>query len=215
MNLFSMDLHGQDLKQLSHQHGFDIESASLSDNHVVYSCGADLWSFDLETGKDAIIPISLISDFDQLREHWVKKPLDYLTSTHISPSGNSAVFTARGEVFTLAPRDGRIVKVAGDPAQRFLEARFMPDGKSVVVLSTATGETEFWKYPANGEDQPEQLTHDAKVLRWEGIPSPDGRWIAHRNKDQELWIFDTQTRTDKQIVPIRNRRLLRSKLVAR
>ena len=88
----------------------------MSENHVVYNCGADLWSLDLETGKEAVIPISLVSDFDQLREHWVKKPLDYLTSAHICPSGNSAVFTAPGEVFTLAPRDGRIVKVAGDPS---------------------------------------------------------------------------------------------------
>ena len=199
MNLYSMDHSGHDLKLLSHQHGFDIESASVSENYVVYSCGADLWSLDLVTGKEAVTPISLVSDFDQLREHWVKKPMEYLTSAHISPSGNRAVFTARGQVFTLAPRDGRIVKVAGDPNQHFLEARFMPDAKNIVVLSTATGETEFWQYPANGENQPEQLTHDAKVLRWEGVPSPDGRWIAHRNKDQELWLFDTQAKTDKQI----------------
>ena len=99
MNLYSMDQRGYDLKQLTHQHGFDIEAASVAENHVVYNCGADLWSLDLETRKEAVIPISLVSDFDQLREHWVKKPLDYLTSAHICPSGNSAVFTAPGEVF--------------------------------------------------------------------------------------------------------------------
>ncbi len=199
MNLWSIDQQGHDAKQISHQHGFDIQSASLSDGHIVYACGADLWSLDLATGREQIIPISLVSDFDQLREHWVKKPLEYVTSTHLAPNGSSAVFTARGEVFTLPLKDGRIVRVAADSAQRFREARFMPDGKTIVALSSASGETEFWKYPANGEGKPEQLTHDAKVLRWEGIPSPDGRWLAHRNKDQQLWIFDTKTKQDKQV----------------
>ncbi len=199
MNLWSIDQAGHDAKQISHQHGFDIQSASLSDGRIVYSCGADLWSLDLGTGHEQIIPISLVSDFDQLREHWVKKPLDYVTATHLSPTGSSAVFTARGEVFTLPLRDGRIVRVAADPTQRFREARFMPDGKTIVTLSSATGETEFWKYPANGEGKPEQLTHDAKVLRWDGVPSPDGHWLAHFNKDQQLWIFDTKTNQDKQV----------------
>ncbi len=116
---------------------------------------------DLKTGHEEVIPITLTSDFDQMREHWVKKPLDYLTSVHISPDGSSAVFTARGEIFTLPAKSGRIVKVAGDSSVRYREARFMPDGKSIVALSTETGETEFWKYPANGEGAAEQLTSDA------------------------------------------------------
>jgi len=96
MNVYSMDLKGRDVKQESRQHGFDVASASLSEGRVVYACGADLWSLDLKTGHEEVIPISTVSDFDQLREHWVKTPLDYLTSVHISPDGARAVFTARG-----------------------------------------------------------------------------------------------------------------------
>ena len=51
-----------------------------------------------------------------------------------------------------------------------------PRAPVIIVLSTESGETEFWKYPANGIGAPEQWTYDAKVLRWEGVPSPDGRW---------------------------------------
>jgi tricorn protease len=199
MNVWSMDQEGHDLKQESHQHGFDIEAASVSDGNLVYACGADLWSLDLKTGHEAVIPITLTSDFDQMREHWVKKPVSYLTEVHIAPDGSSAVFTARGEVFTLPVRSGRIIKVAGDSATRYRGARFLPDGKSVVALSTESGETEFWKYPANGEGKPEQWTHDAKVLRWEGVPSPDGRWLAHHDKDEQLWIYDTKTKQSKRI----------------
>ncbi len=199
MNVHSMDQQGHDLKQETRQHGFDIQSASLSDGRIVYACGGDLWLLDLKTGHEEVVPVSLVSDFDQLREHWVKKPLDYLTGVHLAPDGGSAVFTARGEVFTLPAKSGRIIKVAGNSAVRYREARFLPDGKSIVVLSTEGGETEFWKYSANGTAAPEQWTHDAKVLRWEGIPSPEGRWLAHRDKDQQLWVYDIKNKQNKRI----------------
>jgi tricorn protease len=202
MNIYSMDADGHNVKEQTHQKIFDIESASLSDGRIVYQCGADLWLLNLKTGKDAIIPITLVSDFDQLANHWVTKPMKYLTGAHIAPDGSAAVFTARGEVFTL-PADsaagGRIVKVAGDSSIRFRDARYLSDGKNILVLSTKTGETEFWKYPANGLGEPEQWTRDATVLRWEGIPSPDGRWIANHDKNNELWLLDTQTKQNKLI----------------
>jgi len=211
MNIFSMDRDGHDLQQLTHHRGWDIQSASISDGRIVYQCGADLWLLDLNNHQDAIIPITLVSDFDQLRDRWVKKPLEYLTGAHLAPDGSAAVFTARGEVFTLPATTGRIVKVAGKPGIRYREARYMPDGKSIIALSTESGETEFWKYPANGigapehppehppEHTPEQWTNDAKVLRWEGIPSPDARWLASRDKDQQLWLYDTTTKKSKCI----------------
>ncbi len=200
MNVYSMDEHGHGVKQESHQKIFDIEAASIWDGRVVYACGADLWSLDLKTGHEAVIPITLVSDFDQLREHWVTKPLTYLTDVHISPDGSRVVFTARGEVFTLpAKSGGRIIKVAGDSEVRYREARFLPDGKSIVALSTASGETEFSKYPANGEGKPEQWTHDATVLRWDGVPSPDGKWLAHFDKDQKLWLYNVDTKQNKLI----------------
>ena len=102
-------------------------------------------------------------------------------------------------MFTLPAKSGRIVKVAGNSGIRYREARYMPDGKSIIALSTESGETEFWKYPANGIGAPEQWTHDAKVLRWEGVPSPDGRWLAHHDKDQQLWLYDTKTKQQKRI----------------
>ncbi len=199
MNVYSMDAQGRDLKQESQQHGFDIAGASLSEGRVVYACGADLWSLDLKTGREEMIPISTLSDFEQLREHWVKTPLNYLTSVHTSPDGSRVVFTARGEVFTLPAKNGRIIKVAGNPGVRYREARFLSDGKNVIAVSTESGETEFWKYPANGAGTAQQWTRNSKVLRWDGVPSPDGRWLAHRDKDQQLWIYDIATKQDKRI----------------
>ena len=200
MNVFSMDTNGHDVKQLTHHRGFDVESASLDAGRIVYQCGADLWLLDLNTDQDALIPIALVSDFDQLRDHWVNKPLDYLTMAHIAPDGSDLVFTARGEIFTLpAASSARIVKVAGDSSVRYRRASYSADGKSIIAISTESGEAEFWKYPANGLGKPEQLTTDAKVLRWDGVLSPDGHWLAHTDKEQKLWLLDLKTKANKLI----------------
>jgi len=199
MNVYSMDAQGHDLKQESHQHFFNVESATIDDGRVVYASGSDLWLLDLKSGHEAVIPVTLASDFDQMREHWVKKPVEYVTDVHLAPDGSSAVFTVRGKIYTLPAKTGRIVKVAGEPGVRYRDGRFLPDGKSILTLSTKSGETEFWKYPANGEGAAEQWTNDSKVQRTEGVPSPDGHWLAHRDKDQQLWIYDIKAKTEKRI----------------
>jgi tricorn protease len=199
MNLWSMDANGKNLRQESHQKIFDVLGASLAGGKIVYAAAGDLWLLDLATGKEEVLPVTLSSDFDQLREHWVTKPADFLTAAHISPDGSSAVFTARGEVFVAPAKPGRIVKVAGDSSIRYREARFLPDGKSILALSSKTGETEFWRYPANGIGAPEQWTRDAKVFRRDGLVSPDGKWLASTDKDQQLWLYDIQQKTSKRI----------------
>ncbi len=199
MNVYSIDPRGHDLRQESHQRVFDIESASLSHGRIVYSCAGALWLLDLKTGHEAEIPVTLLSDFDQLQTHWVTSPLQYLSAVHIAPDGGSAVFTARGEVFRVPANTGRIVKVASSAQSRYFSARFLPDGKSILALSTAGGETEFWKYPANGLGTPEQWTHGAKILIWDGVPSPNGHWLAYFDKNHILWLYNIDTKATRQI----------------
>jgi tricorn protease len=44
--------------------------------------------------------------------------------------------------------------------------------------------------PASGVGDAQQLTSDGEVLRLDGVPSPNGKWIAHRDKNQRLFLFD-------------------------
>ena len=199
MNLWSMDEQGHDLKQLTRHKGWDIQRAALSGDAVVYQLGADLRRCDLATGQDTAIPLSLATDLDQEREQWVKAPMDYLTSAHLSPDGDRVVLTARGQVFVAPAGPGRLVEASRAPGVRYRDARFMPDGKTLETLSDESGETEFWALPANGVGAKRQMSKDGRVLRWEGIPSPDGRWIAYADKDQKLWILEAATGKDREV----------------
>src|SRR5262249_6025472 len=150
---------------------WDLASPSLHGGRVAYQLGADLHLFDLATGTGKKVPITLDSDFDQTRERWVKKPTDYLSSAHLSPSGDRVALTARGRVFVAPHRAGRLVEVTRKEGVRYRDARFL-DGKQLVALSDESGEVELWRMPANGLGKAAQLTKGAEVLRWQALPSP-------------------------------------------
>jgi tricorn protease len=199
MNLWSMAEQGGDLKQHTRHAGFDMQSPSLAAGRVAYQLGADLRLYDIGTGTDAAVPIRLASDFEHTRERWVKAPTEWITSAHLSPSGDRLLFTTRGQLFVVPALQGRTVEVTRNKRVRYREARFMPDGKTVLAVSDESGEFELWTAPANGIGASTQLTKDAKVLRWDGVPSPDGRYVAHHDKDLHLWLHDVTAKTDKVI----------------
>lgn len=199
MNLWSMTPDGGDLRQETHHVGWGLASPALANGRIVYQLGADLWIYDIASGDDHQVAIRLASDFDQMRQKWIEKPMDYLTSAHLSPNGDRLVLTARGQVFVAPVGQGRFVEATRHQGVRYRQARFAPDGRSLLVLSDESGETEWWRLPANGVGQPEQLTTDAHVLRFDGVPSPDGRYIAYFDKNQMLWLFDTRKRATTKI----------------
>ncbi len=190
MNIWSMREDGRDLRQHTHHHGWDVKSPSLSEGRIVYQLGADLHLYDIAANKETIIDITLASDFDQMREKWVQKPMDYLTSAHLSPDGDRVVLTARGRVFVAPSTQGRFVEATRKKGVRYRGATFMPDKKTLLALTDESGELEFCQIPANGVGDPENLTNDGKVFRFDGVPSLDGKLIAYTDKNQQLWIYD-------------------------
>jgi tricorn protease len=199
MNLWSMGPSGGDLRQHTTHERLDSQSPSLSNGRIAYQLGADVRVYDIEKNQDRAVPIRLISDFDQLRERWIKTPIDWVASAHLSPTGDRIVLNARGQLFVVPAQQGRIVEATRDKKIRYRVGRFFPDGKTLLTLGDASGEVEFWRVPANGVGDGSQLTSDGKVLRWDGIPSPDATRIAHYDKDQQLWIYEVASKQQKQV----------------
>ena len=147
MNLWSMDERGGDLQQHTKHRDYEVQSPSLSNGRIAYQHGADIRVFDIASGADTVVPITLVSDFDQLRERWVKNAVDWITSAHLSPTGDRVALTARGQVFVAPAQQGRIVEATRNKLARHRNARFMPDGKTMLTLSDESGEVEFWQVP--------------------------------------------------------------------
>ena len=199
MNLWSMDEDGGDVRQHTRHSGWDVRDASLNGGRILYQMGADLWLYVIDADQSSLIPISLASDVDQWRDKWVKKPMEYLTSVRLHPNGDSVVLTARGRLFTVPSSQGRLVRVSNKPGVRYRDAVFMPDGESILALSDESGELEFVQLPTTGVGEQRTLTDDGQILRYEGDPSPDGRWVAYTDHNRDLWLLEVASREQRVI----------------
>lgn len=200
MNVWVMGEDGSSPTQVTRSVGWDVQSASLdasgSSARIAYRVGADIRVLDLASGGDQLVELTLDSDLDQTREHWVPNPLGWVSDMQLSPDGDRVVVTARGKVWVIPKSPGRVVSLTPTNGVRWRGAQFTPDGKSVVGLSDATGEIEIAELPADGSGTATSLTQDADAMRWEVVLSPDGNWIANTDKDQRLWLYDRRTKTN-------------------
>lgn len=193
MNVWSMLPDGTDLRSHTDHMEWDIQEHSVDGATDVYRLGADLYRLNLSTGESTRIAMSLVSDREQRRETWEENPSRYTTSAELALDGGSVVLTARGEVFVVPVKGGRVVNASRDSGIRHRYARFSADGKSLLTLSDGSGEVEWWALPADGVGDARQITHGPPMLRLGGTPSPDGRWLADQDYDRRIWITDLAT----------------------
>ena len=199
MNIWSMDANGDDLKQHTQHDDFDVRYANLDNGRIVYQHAADLWLLDIASGEYNKIDIRLASDLEQLRQKWDEDPSKYITSVHPNPTGDKIVVTARGRVFVVPVKSGRTVSFTEQKDVRYRDAIFSHDGKKVITLSDESGEFEFVQFAADGSGNLKALTKDGNVLRYRGIPSPDGKWIAYDDLDANMYVLNVSNGVSKKI----------------
>ncbi|MDH0864170.1 S41 family peptidase [Mitsuaria sp. GD03876] len=194
-NLWSVKADGSDPRQHTRHKGWDVRHASLDGTQAVYALGADLYRVSLDgTAAEQKLAITLGGDYDQQRKRWVGRPQDFLSGVSLSPNGEQVVLTARGRLATqgvgpLRRAELPVPAAAGD-AGRCRDAAFSGDSREVFALCDYSGEVELWRFAANGAGQPKQVTEGATAMRRSLAPSPDGRWIAHTDKEGRLFLTD-------------------------
>ncbi len=199
MNIWSMDENGGDLQQHTNHAGFDVRSANIDAGNIVYHRGADLWHLNLSTGENKKIDIRLASDLDQLREKWDENPSRYITAVHPDAKGERIVITARGRAFVAPVETGRFISFTDKQSVRLRDAVFSHDGKEIYALSDESGEFEFIRTSADGLGSHQQITSDGSLLRYAGVPSPDGKWIAYDDLESNMYILNISSGVSKKI----------------
>ena len=199
MNIWSMKSNGSDISQHTEHADFDVRSANVSNGRIVYQLGADLWQYVITSDKSTKINITLASDLSQLAEKWEEKPSRYITSVNPSHTGDHVVITARGRVFIKPTKAGRSVTFADQTNVRYRDARFSHDGSKIITLSDESGEFEFVTMPSDGLGEAQIITKDGSVLRHEGLPSPDGKYIAYDDLENNMYVLDMATGISRKI----------------
>ncbi len=189
MNLYRYDLKTKQIRELTHYKEYDIKWPSLGPEAIVYENGGYLYVFDLKTEKTQKVTVRVPSDLFLTRPEF-KNVEPLMRTFSISPTGQRALFEARGEIFTAPAKHGDILDLTTTSGVHHLDPAWSPDGKWVAYLSDKTGEYELYIRPQNGEGAETRITFDGAVYRFHPLWSPDSKKIAFADKTLRLWYVD-------------------------
>lgn len=171
-------------------------SMSSDGKTIVYEESFGLWKLDVASGRTSEIKIQIATD-DKENEFEVTTVQNEVDAFDISPSGQRAVISARGQILTIATNRGDITRIAPDAmASRNQNPKWSADGKYVAYLSDKSGRDEVWIADADGKN--------AKMisnLDWEKGPiqfSPDSKLVLYTAGDKKLYSYgvaDAKTTT--------------------
>ncbi len=193
-NIWSLDAQGRDPRQHTQFSDWQLRNPRLSDGRIVYQRGADLFSYDIASGAERLIDLTLLSDRDQHRRRWLENPLDYLETSSIGPLGQEVVLTLRGQVAVAFPGERRRVVIPVPAEARARKAVPGPDGLWVYLLQEEGTQSALWRYPADGRGVGEALIDLGDAHVWRLHPSPDGQRLVYADNHGRLWALALDSR---------------------
>lgn len=178
--------------------GFDIKSASAGDGSIVYEKLGSLHLYDLNSKKDQTVNINLASDFPEVRPEF-KDLKDFASNGRISPTGNRAVFEARGRIFTVPASKGDIRDLTQKDGVAERYPAWSPDGKTIAYLSDESGEYKLVLRDVAKGDEKSFVLGDAPGYYYSLTWSPDSKSIAYTDNKHSLWCMDVVTGQSKKV----------------
>jgi tricorn protease len=154
---------------------------------IVYEENFGIWKLDVASGRTTEIKIDIATD-DKENEYEVVTLQNEVDAFDLSPSGQRAVISARGQILTIATNRGDITRIAPDPmATRNQSPKWSPDGKFVAYLSDKSGRDEIWLTDPDGRS-PKQITNldfEKGGMQW----TPDSKALVYGAADKKLYSY--------------------------
>ncbi len=195
MNLFEYDLQTRQTRKLTNYTNYDIKFPSLGPDAIVYENGGFIYVYDLRSGRESKVSITIADDAVIGRNEWVDgaefiERGDY----DLGPDGNRMAITARGDIWTLPAKEGITRNLSKTPGVHERSVTWSPDGQYLAYISDATGEDEIYIRKQDGTEAPVQLTDKGDTYKYSLTWSPDSRKIVWSDKKLRLQYIDIQTR---------------------
>ncbi len=192
-NIWRLDPKSKEPKQITKFKDFDCKFPSLGDKAIVFENGGYIFKLNLDTEEVSKVPVRILED-DASARGGLTNVSKNIASFGLSPDGKRAVFTARGDVFTVPAAHGMTRNLSNTPGVHDRDAEWSPDGKTIAYISDATGEDEIYTVPQNGGDRPTQLTSGGDTYKYDIKWSPDGKRIAWTDRNQRLQFVDVMSK---------------------
>lgn len=198
LNIYSYDLNSKQVQQITHFTDFDVMWPSMGPDGIVFENAGYLYTLAFDSQEPKKLTINVPGERDQAMRHWVSVAKN-ISDFDISPDGKRAVFSARGDVFTVPAKEGSIRNLTRSPGIREKFVTWSPDARWIAYVSDRSGEDEIYISPQDGMGAEQQITSGYKGFKYALQWSPDSKKIAWSDKDTTLWWVDI---TEKKPVKV-------------
>ena len=198
LNIWSYDLESKEFNQVTSFTEYDVKWPSLGPKDIVFQNAGKLYLLDIESGRSKVVPVRIPADLPHIRTQYkdVSKQIFHYS---ISPTGQRAIFGARGEILTLPKEHGSLRKLTNSSSIAERSPAWSPDGKKVAYFSDRTGEYELYTRNADGSGDEQQITKNSKAFRYHPLWSPDNEKIAFHDKTGALYVVEVEDGTPRLI----------------
>ncbi|HEY3817824.1 MAG TPA: PDZ domain-containing protein [Polyangiaceae bacterium] len=190
--LFGYDVGSAAVKELVHNpDGLDIRNASAGPGAIVYEQLGELHLFDIATGAQHRVPVTVSADLPQVRPRFEHVSPDQILHAAVSPTGKRVLFEARGEILAAPAEKGDVRNLTRSPGVADRDPAWSPDGKWIAWLSDAGGEYALYFRAPDGLG-PEKKVELGTPGSYFYSPtwSPDSKKIVVSDKRLQLWLID-------------------------
>ena len=188
LQIWSYDTNTGKFEKVTKNKTYDVKTPSEGPDRIVYELGGWLWVLDPDSGKAERIKVRLNDDRFRTRVAW-RKVADRITGASPGPDAKRAVFSARGDIFTVPAEKGAIRNLTMTPGVNEVGPNWSPDGKWVSYFSDRDGEYELYIRPGDGTGEARKLTKGSDTYYFGSMWSPDSEKIIVYDATRRMrWI---------------------------
>ena len=193
MNLYAYNTENENTKKLTNFETYDVKFPSIGKNNIVFENGGYIYKLNLETEEVKKVPVRISNDMLASRNEIVDAS-KHIQNAGLSPNGNRAVFSARGDIFSVPGKKGityNLTKTSGDHDR---DAKWAPNGEHIAYISDKTGEYEIYIQDKDDQNVPVQLTENSQSYKYSLKWAPDSKKILWSNSRFHLKYINTETK---------------------
>ena len=192
MNVWAYDTAADSLWQVTSHDTYDVKGLAAGDGTVVYEQAGYLHRYDPASGDSQQLSITVRGDLPWTRPDW-KDVGDQIRTAGLSPTGERALFEARGEIFTVPTEHGDWRNLTESSGAADRAPAWSPDGQRVAWFSDASGEYQLMVAGQKGLSAPTSYELPGPTFFYDLQWSPDGSHVLFTDANRTLWTLDLES----------------------